>query len=161
MFGKLAQPQIESASQVVSEVVSESSVSRQSSDVITPQPTDHTLKIGDSIKNSSGNVAQIIKTAAGGWLTSNGHHISRDDLKAGVYVKVAVPHSELSEVEASASILIGCANEIDDRQLLIDIVQDWTQERKREVWKLLTPEFRQKYTNLMKTTEDEVGERNG
>ena len=54
----------------------------------TPPAADTlTLKIGDSVRDSSGHDSSIIKIAAGGWATSDGTHISRADLKAGIYSK--------------------------------------------------------------------------
>ena len=35
-----------------------------------------TLKIGDSVRDSSGHDSSIIKIAAGGWATSDGTHIN-------------------------------------------------------------------------------------
>lgn len=113
----------------------------------------YALRIGGSVRNKSGRVMQITSLARGGWLTADGCHVSRDDLKEGTYTLVA-PNpsdptpSESTSVQDGVSILLDFADEINDDETLCAITQNWTDEYKRGVWKLLPPEFQQKCKDL-------------
>lgn len=113
----------------------------------------YALRIGDEVRDLSGRVMQITKLAQGGWLTADGCHVSRDDLKSGTYTLVApTPKeptpSESTSVQDGVLILINLAPEINDYEMLCAITQNWTDEYKREVWKLLPPELQLKYKDL-------------
>lgn len=123
-------------------------------DANAPQPkpaasaNNQTLEIGDSVRDSSGQVVQITNLARGGWLTADDRHVSRDDLKEGTYTQVAPTPLEPTQASVDALILTDFALEIDDYAMVRDLTQEWTDEHKREVWKLLPPELQQKYKDL-------------
>ena len=93
-------------------------------------------------------MAEITKFARGGWLTSSDQHISRDDLKAGVYTKLDPSRADLPPSQLDAMILIGEANGINDLEMVRHFTQDWSGEYKKEVWGYLSPKLQAKYLAL-------------
>jgi len=112
-----------------------------------PAADRYNLNIGDCITNSSGCVARIKKVAAGGWIADNGWHVSRDDLRAGIYAKVG-DSSELTAVER-ANMLRDFASNINSLEFL-ELTQEWTAEQKREAWRLLPTSLQARYRQLRK-----------
>ena len=108
-----------------------------------PRPDGPTLKIGDTLFSPSGRVVQIAKLASGGWLTSDGCHISRNDLKEGIYTLVAPKRTQVQE-----DALMLSDEGIGDYSEVRALTQYWTHGHKCKVWKLLSPELRQKYQDL-------------
>ena len=142
-------------SQVVAETMAPDSAIapqpvQQSQPLPAPTADIHTLGIDDSVTDSSGRVSRIVRTTAGGWIADDGNHISRNDLKSGIYTFVAPTHSRPTPVQDNALILIEFASEIDDWLIVRDLTHGWTDEDKREVWKLLPLELQAKYRGLSK-----------
>ena len=113
----------------------------------TQQAAD-TLKIGDSVRDSSGQITEVARTAGGGWLLKDGSHISRDELKADIYSKAEPITLDVIKVQEDAQLLIDYSELITDKQALLDLTGQWAEGHKREVWGLLPLELQQQFKAL-------------
>ena len=87
-----------------------------------------------------GQIEQITKTAPGG-----------DDLKEVTYTVVPPVVPVQTSIEDGFLILTEFSADIDCYEMLHDLTHHWTAEYKREVWKLLPLDLRQKYQDLKRT----------
>lgn len=68
--------------------------------LVAPAVPDIDVQVGDCVIDSWGHISRVSKLASGGWLLEDGTHIGRDDLRLGVYSKVASSHSNTLELVA-------------------------------------------------------------
>ena len=118
------------------------------------RPVGLTLEVGDYVLNAEGRMEEVMKIAAGGWLTSEGHHVSRNDLSSGTFTLLG---PELTPEQFDALQLIDLEQQIDDpnfvscaAQALIDLTKLWSSNHKPKVYNLLPRRVQQRLRELKK-----------